>query len=357
MSSALQSATTLQQNDYVARMLTLTHERSISQPYPYHNNLNVPTSTLSVLTFSNEVEYVWNKPWTRVSMLFILVRYCGLVTFIMNMLLGSSFIPGPAKVFSIRYQWRTSILKCVPIDVSNNQSDCWMDICSLCWCGRFHNDPPCMGNVQSIEANPRYSPLIVLPGEQFQCHHYCLASDPTNVSVASIPILDVGFCMVQPIPLIWMKVAAILGIANGAVMCIFVIVQFVRQSLQMYRVTKQWQLSQYMSLLVRQGILYFVALFLVSFVIALDASGKLSTLGSSWQQDVLIILEHVPMITLTTRFIMSIRELHAHDVQGRRGEGIDTGFGLPSSGRGSAIVLADVEQNEGLEDVEEIPMG
>ena len=78
-------------------------------------------------------------------------------------------------------------------------------------------------------------------------------------TVVTIQILDVAFCMVQPIPFIWMKVAAILGIAHSAVVCIFVIVQFVRQSLQMYYATKQWQLSQYMRLLVKQGLLYFFA--------------------------------------------------------------------------------------------------
>jgi hypothetical protein len=44
--------------------------------------------------------------------------------------------------------------------------------------------------------------------------------------------------------------------------------------------------------------------------------------------------------------------------RGRRGEGIDTGFGLSLSGRGAggtAIVFADVEQNEGSEDIEEVP--
>ena len=65
------------------------------------------------------------------------------------------------------------------------------------------------------------------------------------------------------------------------------------------------------------------------------------------------------MFTLSPRFILSIRELYARDVQGRRGEGIDTGFGL-SSGRGagrSAFAFADVEQNEGSEDIEEVPRG
>ena len=69
---------------------------------------------------------------------------------------------------------------------------------------------------------------------------------------------------------------------------------------------------------------------------------------------VLGVLEDVPFFTLTPRFILSIREMYAHDVQGRHGSGIDTGFGLSSSGRdagGTAIVFADVEQDEDFEDV------
>ena len=65
------------------------------------------------------------------------------------------------------------------------------------------------------------------------------------------------------------------------------------------------------------------------------------------------------MFTLSPRFILSIRELYAHDVEGRRGEGIDTGFGLSASSRsavGMVLMFADVEQNASEEDVEEIPM-
>ena len=69
------------------------------------------------------------------------------------------------------------------------------------------------------------------------------------------------------------------------------------------------------------------------------------------------ILQVVPLFTLTPRFIISIRELYARDVQCRRGDGIDTGFGLTSS-RGAVetvIVFAGAGQNGGLEDNEEVP--
>ena len=76
---------------------------------------------------------------------------------------------------------------------------------------------------------------------------------------------------------------------------------------------------------------------------------------AGWQPYLLYILEYVPMYTLTPRFIISIRETYARDVQVSRGDGIDTGFGLPS-GRGlvgTAMMFADVGENM---DVEEIPM-
>ena len=67
------------------------------------------------------------------------------------------------------------------------------------------------------------------------------------------------FCIVQPTQPIWMEVADILQITHGAAVCILGIVQFVMQSLQMYRATRQWQPNRYMVLLVREGILYFFA--------------------------------------------------------------------------------------------------
>ncbi|KAF8548549.1 hypothetical protein OG21DRAFT_749256 [Imleria badia] len=182
--------------------------------------------------------------------------------------------------------------------------------------------------------------------------------------------------------------AAMIQITHGAAMCNLTIVQFGRQSLQMYRLTKQWQPNRYLILLVRQGILYFfayvavssfpyacsvaiqecrlanrthrnfhVSVFLNALINLLRGSGELPMGG--WQAVVFFILEYVPMYTLTPRFILSIRELYARDVAGRRGEGIDTGFGLSLSGRdavGTAMVFADVQQNGRSEDVEEIPM-
>ncbi|KAI9459539.1 hypothetical protein HD554DRAFT_2136627 [Boletus coccyginus] len=81
MSAALQSElTSLQQNNYVSLAML------VAAAYDY------------VLTFSDEIEYIWTKPWTWVSTLFILVRYVGLYSFAIACL-GTSFIPGPPKTY------------------------------------------------------------------------------------------------------------------------------------------------------------------------------------------------------------------------------------------------------------------
>ena len=92
--------------------------------------------------------------------------------------------------------------------------------------------------------------------------HY--TNDRLTAAIIQILELEFSLCMVQPAVPIWTQVVAIFRITRGAAMCILVIAQSVRQSVQMYRVTKQWQVNQYMSLLIQQGNLYFFAYVLVS---------------------------------------------------------------------------------------------
>ena len=176
----------------------------------------------------------------------------------------------------------------------------------------------------------------------------------------------------------WTNVAIILQITHSAALCVLGVIQVMRQSLQLYRATKQWQLNRYMSLLARQGILSFFAyvpvssfslprkhrlpteltvtvrhrVFLFNLINVLSVGG---TTPTGWQGIPLVILEYVPIYTLTPRFILWMRGLYARDARGRREGGIDTGFGLSSSGT-TAMVFAGAGQNQSLEDIEDIPM-
>lgn len=57
----------------------------------------------------------------------------------------------------------------------------------------------------------------------------------------------------------WGKALYIVQITLGGVMCLLIAIQFVRTSLQMYKATKRFQLNRYVNLLVREGMLYFLA--------------------------------------------------------------------------------------------------
>ncbi|KAF8420296.1 hypothetical protein L210DRAFT_2256671 [Boletus edulis BED1] len=70
----------LQLNDYVSLVL------AIAVAYDY------------CLTISKEVTYIWTRPWTRVSTLFLLIRYVGCLSALTSALSGSRFIPALVEV-------------------------------------------------------------------------------------------------------------------------------------------------------------------------------------------------------------------------------------------------------------------
>lgn len=75
-------------------------------------------------------------------------------------------------------------------------------------------------------------------------------------------IMDLSFCAAALAPS-WKMVSSITQLIHAAVMCMLVIIQFIRQSVQMYKATKQWQLNRFVNLLVMEGVLYFFAYVLI----------------------------------------------------------------------------------------------
>ena len=91
------------------------------------------------------------------------------------------------------------------------------------------------------------------------------------------------------------------------------------------------------------------SIFLVTLFGLLNLLGELPSGGWSLLLTFLLV---VPVYTLTPRFILRIRELYARNVQGTRGEGIDTGFGWSNGDSGiieTEMAFAHLP-NEGLED-------
>ena len=72
-------------------------------------------------------------------------------------------------------------------------------------------------------------------------------------------MLDLSVCVLQGNPQKWYPIAADGTIvALGTLMCLLVVIRFARESLQMYKVSNQFQVGRYMSLLARDGVLYYL---------------------------------------------------------------------------------------------------
>ena len=94
-----------------------------------------------------------------------------------------------------------------------------------------------------------------------------MCSSPNHIVAYTAQVLDFSYCVVQ------FSFNALNGnillinsaeIALGALMCLLVVIQFIRESLQMYKATKRFRLNHYMTLLVREGMIYFVVYVYVS---------------------------------------------------------------------------------------------
>ncbi|KAF8126625.1 hypothetical protein EV363DRAFT_1298648 [Boletus edulis] len=123
-------------------------------------------------------------------------------------------------------------------------------------------------------------------------------------------------------------------------------IQTLKQSVEMYQVTKQWNPNQYMQLLVKDGILYFV----VNTIFNITTAIPTNTIPLLF----ILSLSYVSIIPLMPQFIISVREFHDHKHHGQW-EGIDAGFGASLhliSGENavvSAVAIADATVNQVME--------
>ena len=84
--------------------------------------------------------------------------------------------------------------------------------------------------------------------------------NPADHIAGFVQILDFSFCEfeIRP-PRSVIIVMGVVQITLGTLMCLLVIVRFIKESLQMYNVTRRFELNCYMNLLTRQGVFYFLA--------------------------------------------------------------------------------------------------
>ncbi|KAF8551869.1 hypothetical protein OG21DRAFT_221595 [Imleria badia] len=155
-------------------------------------------------------------------------------------------------------------------------------------------------------------------------------SSPKYATVSVVQMLDGKVCNVTFSTETWNIACITVQLILGTVMCILVIARFVRELLHIHQATRKWHLNRYLSLLVRDGLAYFLITLVNSLA---NLLGLLADIPQGWISDVLGVAASVPVYTFTPRFVMDIRELYVLDLQGRCGGDLDTGFGLSSGAR------------------------
>jgi len=173
--------------------------------------------------------------------------------------------------------------------------------------------------------------------------------NPAHILVTIGQVLNLSFCHNSfidiPATVQMYRIAPRLALA--ATLVILAISQTLKQSFEMYKVTKQWQPNRYMQKLVGDGILYFIVnvLYHIDYVLASVAAPTNNT------RLFLTVFLYILFYTLIPRLIISIRELYDHDIRGRFH--IDTGFGVVSqSNAGPDITMSAmvfVNGNQGPE--------
>ena len=139
------------------------------------------------------------------------------------------------------------------------------------------HDTPRVGNVQSVEAYPwhasrvlRHLDRLVSGWSYYECQGFRYVTDnlilcmllnrPLDQLMIITQVLDYSICesqVVVPFSVVVLQPAA--QVILGTLMCLLAVIRFIRESLQMYRVIKRFDISRYLSLLTRDSILYFLS--------------------------------------------------------------------------------------------------
>ncbi|KAF8126825.1 hypothetical protein EV363DRAFT_1585801 [Boletus edulis] len=284
------------------------------------------------LTFPIEVKYIWKRRWTWVSTTFLFVRYAGLLSIITTSLNESGFVPGPlwvSKVVTYLMRWST-----ISFTVA-------ADLVMIFRAYALYNQSRTILGVLLFI----YAAEIVVSTISAVIYSW-----PESTLVAISPAPYPPVCMLKYTSISWGRFSPIPLVVLQGLMCLLVIYHFLEQSYQTYIATKQWKLNQYIHLIVHQGILYFIINFLYVIIIK-----DLFTIPMApTVQAILATILDILIYTLNPRFILSIRELHAHALHG---QWVDAGFGMSLDQGVSLITSVHFAPPNTVEEVEEVPMG
>ncbi|KAF8138798.1 hypothetical protein EV363DRAFT_1314817 [Boletus edulis] len=255
-----------------------------------------------LLTLSREIESIWCRPWTRVSVLFVVVRYIGLcwaITFVV----GSAFVPGPVKVSTAMLMvgdWGYIVFLAAADLVMILRVYAMWDQSRII-----------LGVLLFI-----YVPQVIVSAVWEGIYNY----PNKTISVTVVQVLNFRYCSYAPRATPSATYRAIPRFVLGSTLLILAAIPTFKQLVDMYKLTKRWETNRPMQLLLREGSVYFVVNLLFNIVNAL----RLPVVGLMLFLDT---LSYSLSCAIMPRFIISIRELYDRNLE-NRWQGIDSGFGL-----------------------------
>jgi len=155
-----------------------------------------------------------------------------------------------------------------------------------------------------------------------------------TVTVAINQVLNYSVCTeVDTVIGPYFKYVVIYPTLFDLLLLVLALIPTVKESTSMYKATKRWQPNRYMSLIVKEGVLYVLLSLLNNITNAVaDADGDPSPPVWSLVSGLFWIVTTFPVMP---RFVLSIRELYTKDTL-RCCDGIDSGFGISSRAKNIA---------------------
>ncbi|KIJ64963.1 hypothetical protein HYDPIDRAFT_28304 [Hydnomerulius pinastri MD-312] len=233
-----------------------------------------------VLTLPEEIEHIWMRRWTLMTLLFFVVRYVGLPVAMSLALCTALYLFGIWGYFIF-----LSISDFVMI---------------LRVYAMYHRSKLILGIILGL-----YIPAVIAI---FVCTavYYNPKTHVLVVSVADAAMSQICTQSLSAGP----QIALYLNVTRivlSAVLCVLVVARFVKHSSEIHRTLGQWHSNRYMKLLARESVLFFIVnLFtnILSLSVSVLANQDLSLV-------MLVALTGFLPYLLAPRLIISMRAFHA----------------------------------------------
>ncbi|KAF8122305.1 hypothetical protein EV363DRAFT_1182854 [Boletus edulis] len=259
-----------------------------------------------ILNFSREVEYIWCKPWTSITAMYVLVRYIGLYWGVAS-IAGSTFVPGPVTVSTVIFlvcSWA------FPVFLGAADLIMILRVYTM-----WDRSKKILGILLFIYV-PQIISAFVFTG---------IYNNPKSYfSVSIAQVLDLAYCNYANSALVSTFLYFMVPrFVFSVVLFVLAITQTLKESVRFYRAMNQWQINEFVGLLARDGIFYFAMNVVFNISVVLQQ-------GPQWNTASLLILSMLNFVSfcpLVPRFVLDLREMHDRSLVGNSVHGLDSASG------------------------------